>query len=298
MKTDPFQPRTWKLAHGKSLELGPVARLMGILNVTPDSFSDGGKFETVENAIDRAAVMIEQGAHIIDVGGESTKPGAKSVTILSEQQRVLPVIEAIAKRFDTLISIDTYHAQTAQLAIVTGAHLVNDVWGLQFDDDMAEVISAHKAGACIMHNSRLIERDKHQVKRITRQSKRDNDQNRNQLQFLNRSISIADNAGIGHENLVLDPGFGFGKDAQDNLQLLDNLAHLHSLGLPLLAGTSRKRFTGTILAGNDTMENRDIVTSATSVIARMAGCAIFRVHDIATNKYALQLADGVINTRR
>ena len=232
------------------------------------------------------------------MGGESTKPGAKNITRLTEQQRVLPVIEAIANRFDTLISIDTYRADTAQLAIEAGAHLVNDVWGLQFDDDMAGVISAHKAGTCIMHNSRQVNGKTNVISNEPGSKNGADELIKEQLQFLHRSVSIAENAGIDKNNLVLDPGFGFGKDGNDNLQLLDNFSHLHSLGLPLLAGTSRKRFIGTILAGNDTMKNRDIVTSATSVIARMAGCALFRVHDIATNKYALQLADGVINTRR
>ena len=283
MDNNPYQPRNWHLAHGKSLELGPSACLMGILNVTPDSFSDGGKFNVTAKAVDQVALMIEEGAHIIDVGGESTKPGADAVSIEQEQQRVLPVVEALAERFDTIISIDTYHAHTADLAIKQGAHMVNDVWGLQYDDEMAGVIAKHNAGACIMHNSR--------------QRKTASNLIEDQIRFLNKSIALAKKAGIGPEHLVLDPGFGFGKVADDNLQLLDEFAELHQLGFPLLAGTSRKRFTGTMLGDNDTMENRDIVTSATSVIARMAGCAVFRVHSVAINAHALKLADAVINAR-
>ena len=283
MDINPYQPRIWQLAHGKSLGLGPCARLMGILNVTPDSFSDGGKFDATRKAVDHAALMMKEGAHIIDVGGESTKPGADAVSIEQEQQRVLPVIEALAERFDTIISIDTYHAYTADLAIKQGAHLVNDVWGLQYDDEMAGVIARHNAGACVMHNSR---------KRKTADNLIED-----QIRFLDESISIANKAEINRDNLVLDPGFGFGKSADDNLMLLDKFEELQQLGFPLLAGTSRKRFTGAVLGDNDNMENRDIVTSATSVIARMAGCAIFRVHAVAVNAHALKLADAVINAR-
>ncbi len=283
MDRNPYQPRNWHLAHGKSLELGSFACHMGILNVTPDSFSDGGKFDGRDRAVDHAALMIAEGAHIIDVGGESTKPGADAVSIDQEQQRVLPVIEAIAERFDTIISIDTYHAQTADLAIKQGAHMVNDVWGLQYDDEMAGVIAKHNAGACIMHNSR--------------ERKTADNLIEDQIRFLSKSIALAKKAGINQNHLVLDPGFGFGKSTNDCLQILDKFEELHQLGFPLLAGTSRKRFTGAVLGDNDTMEIRDIVTSATSVIARMAGCAVFRVHSVAINAHALKLADAVINAR-
>lgn len=277
-----FNSRVWQLAHGKSLELGPVSRIMGILNVTPDSFSDGGRYINLADAVDHAAKMISEGADIIDIGGESTKPGATKVDLSAEQDRVLPVIDALKDRFDVIISIDTYHATTADLAIKAGAHLVNDVRALQYDDKVASVVAKHQAGVCIMHNSR-----ERQV---------DDDLVRDQMNFLSASVSIADGAGINSSCIVLDPGLGFGKNAQENLELLGRFDRLHQLELPLLIGASRKRFTAEILEmGHDNEKTRDIVTTATSVIARMAGCSVFRVHDVAMNKHALNMADAVIH---
>ncbi len=280
---DPFFPRSWQLAHEMVLELGPVSRIMGILNVTPDSFSDGGNFITVGEAVDQAARMVDDGADIIDVGGETTKPGAIAIDRDMEQERVLPVIRSIKERFDTIISIDTYRSDTAQLALEAGAHLVNDVGGFLFDKKMASVVTRFGAGACLMHNSR----DRDVGDEIVS----------DQIEYLCRCVLTAKNSGVTDSQIVLDPGFGFGKDINDNLSLLEKFGLLQEIGFPLLAGTSRKRFTGSVLGEDDTTENRDTVTAATNVIARMAGCAIFRVHDVKTNRLALNLADAVLNTR-
>lgn len=282
-KYNPFTARAWRLAHGRSLELGPKSRIMGILNVTPDSFSDGGRFVDLELAIEQATRMIDEGADIIDVGGESTKPNADAVSEQQEQDRVLPVIEALSKKSDCLISIDTYRATTAKLALASGAHLINDVWGLQYDTEMGVLVEAAGAGICIVHNSR------------DRETKEDLVED--QTYFLNKSLKNAEQAGIKRGQIVLDPGFGFGKEvASDNLGLLNRFGELNQFELPLLAGTSRKRFTGSLLSGEDSEFNRDIVTSATSVIARMAGCQLFRVHNVAINKHALMLADAVLDS--
>lgn len=279
--TSVFDPRVWKLAHGQSLELGPKAVVMGIVNVTPDSFSDGGEAETLDKAVSRAKIMMERGAHIIDVGGESTKPGADPVSEDLEQARVLPVIEALASVPGIILSIDTYRAKTAQLAVEAGAHIVNDVWGCQKDPDMALTIKQTGAGVCAMHNGR---------ERIKL-----DDVIADQVHFLERSVIAMKRAEIDDENIVLDPGFGFAKDPQENISLLARLDELHALGFPLLIGTSRKRFIGHF-TGKDA-QARDIGTAATSVVARMKGGAVFRVHDIASNVDALAIADAVIGQR-
>lgn len=274
-----FDPRVWKLAHGRQLELGPKSVIMGIVNVTPDSFSDGGEADTVEKAVARAKAMMDEGAQIIDVGGESTKPGAEPVSAELEQKRVLPVIKALAKLPDILISVDTYRAATARLGVEAGAHIINDVWGCQKDPDMAATVKQTGAGVCAMHNGR--ERTKL------------DDVIADQRHFLDRSIEVMQTAGINTENIVLDPGFGFAKDPHENIMLLARLGELTSLGFPLLIGTSRKRFIGHF-TGKDA-QSRDIGTAATSVVARMKGGAVFRVHDISSNHDALAIADAVIS---
>ncbi len=271
------------MAHGRTLELGPVSRFMGILNVTPDSFSDGGEFASLEKALAQAEKMIAQGADIIDVGGESTRPGAQTVSEQVEQQRVLPVIEALAKRFDVCISVDTYRRGTAKNALEAGAHIVNDVHGLRENEKISGTIAQFSAGVCIMHNSR--DRDVNE------------DIISDQIEYFDQSLKTAESAGIKPEQIVLDPGFGFGKDAHVNFTILGGLEQLNATGYPFLAGTSRKRFTGEMLGSEDSRKNRDIVTSATNVIARMAGCSIFRVHEVGLNKHALQMADAVLDKR-
>lgn len=270
--------RIWRLAHGRTLALGPRAVVMGILNVTPDSFSDGGHFLDADRACAQALSMLEEGAHIIDIGGESTRPGGPPVTASEEQSRILPVIEAVA-RTGTLISVDTYRAETARLAIEAGAHIVNDVWGLQRDQDMADMVARSGAGVVIMHTSRGRDVDPDPV--------------RDQHVFLGRSLEIARKAGIVDEAVVLDPGFGFGKESADlNFALMRRFGELHALGFPLLVGTSRKRFIGHA-TGRDA-PGRDAGTAATSAILRLSGADIFRVHNVALNADALKVVDAMV----
>ncbi|MEQ1944487.1 dihydropteroate synthase [Mesorhizobium sp. VNQ89] len=276
--TQTTKHKRWHLAHGRHLDLGPKAVVMGVLNVTPDSFSDGGKFEAVESAVEQAGRMVSEGADIVDVGGESTRPGAESVTALEEQRRVLPVIEALAAEGACLVSVDTYREETARLAVKAGAHIVNDVWGLQRERGIAKVAAEAGAGLVIMHTGR----DREKLSDIIA----------DELIFLSRSLEIAEAAGIDRSHIVLDPGFGFAKDANENLDLMARFSELHAFALPLLVGTSRKRFIGH-LTGREPDE-RDAGTAATSVILRLKGADLFRVHNVAMNVDALAFADAML----
>ena len=275
--------RMWSLAHGRILELGATSIIMGILNVTPDSFSDGGVNIDPEKAVSAAKKMIDAGAAIIDIGGESTKPGAVAVDSEIEQQRVLPVIRALSDKTDAILSIDTYRADTARQAIEAGCHIVNDVWGLQKDPEMApemaDVVASTNAGVVIMHTGR--EREVL------------DDVIEDQRFFLGKSLQIAENAGISKNSIVLDPGIGFAKGTEDCLELLNRFEELHEFGYPLLVGASRKRFLGAV-TGHEAFTDRDIATAATSIVARMKGAAIFRVHDVAANLDALKVGDALL----
>lgn len=270
--------RVWQLAHGRQLELGGKARLMGILNVTPDSFSDGGEFSAVDRALAHAREMAEEGADIIDVGGESTRPGAKPVSAREEQSRILPVIEALASEGRFLISVDTYRADTAGLAVAAGAHIVNDVHGLQREPDIARLAAETGAGLVIMHTGR----DRERLADVIA----------DEFLFLTRSLEIARAAGVAEGQIVLDPGFGFAKRSEENLQLMARFKELKALGFPWLIGTSRKRLLTDIPGGD--RKARDAGTAATSVILRLKGAAIFRVHNIPFNRDALDYADAML----
>ncbi|SDB19215.1 Dihydropteroate synthase [Agrobacterium fabrum] len=269
----------WQAAHGRSLKLDGRGRIMAIVNATPDSFSDGGRYLAVDAAFSHALTCVEEGADIIDIGGESTRPGAAAVTEAEEQDRVLPVIEKLRRETDVLISVDTYRATTARLAIGAGAHIVNDVFGLQKDPDMAGVVASTRAGICIMHTGRNRQKLADVVD--------------DQFEFLNRSLEIVEAAGIALDAVVLDPGFGFAKDESENVALMARFGELAAFGLPVLAGTSRKRFIGS-LTGRDVAEERDIGTAATTAILRLAGASIFRVHNVAATRDALAIADAVL----
>lgn len=274
-----FERKTWRLAHGRSLEVGPRGVLMGILNVTPDSFSDGGRFKDDPNAaVDAALRMVEEGASIIDVGGESTRPGAASVDAAEEQRRALPVIERLVARSNCVVSVDTYRAETARLAVSAGAHIVNDVWGAQKDGGIAAVAAETGAGLCLLHTGR--ERDTLP------------DVVADQVLFLRRSLELARNAGVPEDSIVLDPGFGFGKDGAQNLELIRRFDELGAFRFPLLVGTSRKRFLRGIIGRNEA----DIATAATTALLRVKGAAIFRVHDVAANRDALAVADAALGS--
>lgn len=280
-KPEPFAAFEWRLAHGRSVTLGSRAVIMGIVNVTPDSFSDGGRLDGVEAAVKAAMRMHRQGAAIIDIGGESTRPGAAETDALQEQARVLPVIEALAGHPSMLISVDTWRADTARKAVEAGAHIVNDVWGLQKDPKIAGVIARCGAGCVIMHTGRERERNRDVIA--------------DQHAFLSVSLEIARKAGIASDRIVLDPGFGFAKEAEENLELLAGMEHLLGLGQPLLTGTSRKRFIGAVTGR--AVSRRDVATAATSVVARMKGSAVFRVHDVPKNRDALAIADAVLEAK-
>lgn len=267
------------MAHGRHLDLGDKAVVVGILNVTPDSFSDGGLFDAAETALVQARRMLGEGALVVDVGGESTRPGASAITAGEEQARILPVIEALAGSGEVLISVDTYRAETARLAVAAGAHIVNDVWGLQREPDIARIAAETGAGLIIMHTGR----DRRKLPDVIA----------DQFAFLEKSLEIARRHGIADDHIVLDAGFGFAKEtAEDNLDLMARFSELNALGFPLMAGTSRKRFIGTV-TGRDAAE-RGAGTAATSVILRLKGADLFRVHDVAINVDALAVADAML----
>jgi len=278
-----LQVSRWRVAHDRELALGAKSVIMAIINVTPDSFSDGGKYDHADTAVAHALAAIAHGAAIIDIGGESTRPGAAKVDAAEEQQRVLPVIEALRSRSDVLISIDTYRAETARLALEAGAHIVNDVFGLQKEPEIAGVIAKADAGVCIMHTGR--------------ERRKLADPIADQALFLEQSLDLAAQAGIASEQIVLDPGFGFAKETpEENFELMARFSELSRFGLPLLAGTSRKRFIGAV-TGRDAAD-RDVATAASSALLRLAGAAVFRVHNVAINRDALAVADAMLAARR
>ncbi len=264
--------------------------ICGILNVTPDSFSDGGNIKNISDALYRVEQMISEGADIIDIGGESTRPGADSVSAEEEASRVIPVIEAVVERFDVPISLDTYKSSVASLGIKAGAHMINDIWGLKYDNTMAQAIAASSdtACVCIMHNRHPIsvKGDATDYGYVDIVADVSND--------LMQSIQLATNAGIGDERIIIDPGVGFAKDVNQNLQIIESIDRLKCLGYPILLGCSRKSFIGKTL--NLDIDDRLYPTVATSVIAACKGAAFVRVHDIAPNVLAVKMAEAIINS--
>ena len=250
--------------------------IMGILNVTPDSFSDGGKYHEVDAALKRAEQMIREGAAILDVGGESTRPGYTPVSEEEEMERVLPVIEAIKQHFDIPVSVDTYKSKVAESAILAGADLINDIWGLKADAHMAEVIAKHKVACCLMHN---------------RKEAIYNDFIEDTLSDLMECITLASQAGIEKDKIILDPGVGFAKDYVQNLEVLRNLNRFHEPGYPVLLGVSRKSVIGLTL--NLPSEERLEGTLATTIAAVQQGISFVRVHDIKENYRAIQMAQAI-----
>lgn len=278
-----IQDRVWHVGQGRQVKLDRNGIIMAIVNVTPDSFSDGGQYLGHDKAVDFALKCIDDGAQIIDIGGESTRPGANTVSAEEEQARVLPVIEALSRQTDALISIDTYRASTAQLALEAGAHIVNDVHGLQREPLIADVTARAKAGLCIMHTGRG---------RDTRPDLVDD-----QRSFFESSLKLAFDAGVNPHAIILDPGFGFAKETLDDVELMARFEELHSIGYPLLVGTSRKRTMGA-LTGRTIAAERDAATAATTALLRMAGAVIFRVHNVAVTRDTLCVVDAVLNAKR
>lgn len=273
-----IQERTWSLAHGRALSLGPRALVMGILNVTPDSFSDGGRSATVDAALAAAHRMHGEGAAIIDIGGESTRPDAVPVDGEEERRRVLPVIEELSRHRGMVLSVDTYRAETARQALAAGAHIVNDINGLQ-GEDIAEVAARAGCGVVVMHNGRGRSRLPDVIA--------------DQKAYFARTLSIASGAGIDAAALVIDPGFGFGKEADENIELMARLPELADLGHPILVGTSRKRFLGHVTGRP--VDRRDGVTAVSSGILRLRGAHIVRVHDVPSSVDSLRLADAILD---
>ncbi|WP_234122411.1 dihydropteroate synthase [Clostridium hydrogenum] len=261
----------------KNFNLGERTYIMGILNVTPDSFSDGGKFNNIEKALKHAKEMLEQGADIIDIGGESTRPTHTPVPCEEEIKRVIPVIEALSKEIDIPISIDTYKGEVAELAVKAGAALINDVWGFKKDSYISKVAAKYDVPCCLMHNRA----DTNYKDFLT-----------DVLNDLNESIDIALNAGVKAENIILDPGIGFAKSYEQNLILMNNLEKLKGLNYPVLLGTSRKSMIGNTLSLPP--EERVEGTVATSVIGIMKGCDFVRVHDVLENKRACVMTDAIV----
>jgi dihydropteroate synthase len=262
----------------KEFKIGERTYIMGILNFTPDSFSDGGKFNNMDIAITHVKEMIENGADIIDVGGESTRPNHTPVEEDEEINRVIPIIKAIREKFDIPISIDTYKAKVAEKAIEAGANLINDIWGFKKEKAIAKIAAKYNVPCCLMHN---------------RENKDYENLMEDILKDLKESIKIAKDAGIKDENIILDPGIGFAKTYDQNLEVMNNLERFKELDYPILLGTSRKSMIG--LALNLPVEQRVEGTVATTVIGIMKdACDFVRVHDVLENSRAARMTDAII----
>lgn len=259
---------------------------MGILNITPDSFSDGGKFSSEDSALFHCERMINEGADIIDVGGESSRPGSDRVSAEEEIERILKIVEKINSRFQICLSVDTYKPKVALEVLKSGADIINDITGLSVSDDIARLTNEYGAGLCLMH----MKRDPKIMQSYTEYD----DIIVEIKDFLKNSILKAMNAGMKKEALILDPGIGFGKDIIGNKTILSQLRSFMDLGCPLLIGTSRKSFIGEI-NGKD-VNNRLNGTLASNVIAYINGARIFRVHDVQENKDSLFVASEILNS--
>lgn len=260
--------------------------IMGILNVTPDSFSDRGEFFKVEDAVRRGIKMAEEGADIIDVGGESTRPRSEPVAIEEELSRVIPVIEALSKEIDIPVSIDTYKSEVAKGALEAGAEMINDISALRFDPKMKEVVAEYQVPIVLMH-----------IKGTPKNMQENpyyEDVIKEIIEYLKESIALARDAGIKRENIVIDPGIGFGKRLEDNLNILKNLKKFSILNCPILVGPSRKSFIGRIL--DLPVEERLEGSLAALAVAIMNGANIVRVHDVKESKRVAGLVDAILRT--
>jgi dihydropteroate synthase len=251
--------------------------IMGILNATPDSFSDGGSFNHIESAVARAHEMVEQGADIIDIGGESTRPGGEKVSLEEELNRVIPIIKAVSNQVRIPISVDTYKAEVARQAIDAGAHIINDVWGGKADSEMAQVAAKYEVPVILMHN---------------RHNRNYDDFYRDVLNDLFESITMMKAAGVKDHNIILDPGIGFAKNLTENIQMMRDLDKLVDTGYPVLLGTSRKSMIGQVLdlPVNERLEG----TGATICFGIQKGCQIVRVHDVKEISRMAKMMDALI----
>ncbi|MBC2722150.1 dihydropteroate synthase [Desulfosporosinus sp.] len=266
---------------GKELTLGERTLVMGILNVTPDSFSDGGRYTSIENAISLAECMVEEGVDIIDVGGESTRPNYAGISAEEEWNRLEPVLKTLLERVTVPISVDTYKASVAAKALEVGAHIINDVWGLQKDPDMARVVGDYQVPVIVMHNQ-----DGTSYQHLMGDI----------LSFLQKSIELAEAQGLSGDQIIVDPGIGFGKTTEQNLEVMARLAEFKTLGHPVLLAASRKSMIGNTL--NLTVDERLEGTLATSVLGVVSGVDIIRVHDVKANLRTIRMSDAIVRGQK
>lgn len=262
----------------QEFELGKRIYIMGILNVTPDSFFDGGKYTDLKCAQDRVKKLIDEGADIIDIGGESTRPGYEKISDAEEIARIVPVIQLIKKNFSIPVSVDTYKSVVAEAALQAGADMINDIWGFMYDEAMADVVARYHVPVCLMHN-----RDNTEYKDYPSEVWKD----------LEKSLAVAQKHGIKKEKIILDPGIGFAKTYEQNLQMMKHLENLCQKGYPVLLGTSRKSMIGITL--DLPVTERVEGTLATSVIGAIKGCDFVRVHDVKENLRALRMAEAILH---
>lgn len=277
--------RSTQFLYSQPLRVGPYelplhrrTLVMGILNVTPDSFSDGGRYNRVDRALEHAHRLVKEGADILDVGGESTRPGASPVSLEEELERIIPVIELLVKEVDVPISVDTYKAEVARQALAAGAHLINDIWGLKHDPQMANVVAQFDVPVIIMHN---------------REEARYDSLIPDMIFDLMESVAIARQAGIRQERIILDPGIGFAKSYEDNLVVMRHLERFVQLGYPVLLGTSRKSMIGQTLdlPATERIEG----TAATVAVGITKGCRIVRVHDVREMVRVCRMTDAILS---
>ncbi len=262
---------------GKSFDTDNHTYIMGILNATPDSFWDGGRRNTLDSMLFYAQEMINDGADIIDIGGESTRPGYTQLSDEEEISRIYPVIEAVKSRFDIPVSVDTYKSSVFKAAYEAGADMLNDIWGLKYDNIIAGEAARAKVPCCLMHNRKEAVYEDYLI-----ELKKD----------LQDSINIAKSAGISDENIILDPGVGFGKTYEHNMMIMNHLEMLNDLGYPVLLGTSRKSMIGLTL--DLPLDQRLEGTLATTVMGVMKGCSFVRVHDVKANKRAVMMTEAIL----
>lgn len=261
---------------GHEFETDRRTYIMGILNVTPDSFSDGGKYNRIDEAMRYTQQMIEEGADIIDIGGESTRPGYELLGAVQEIERVVPVIEKIKSEFDIPVSLDTYKGEVAKAGIAAGVDMVNDIWGLKYGDDLAGILAESGLPCCLMHNRRNAS-----YKNFMQEVASD----------LADTLFLAQQAGIEANKIILDPGVGFAKSYEQNLEVIRCLEELHMFGCPLLLGTSRKSVIGQTLGLP--VEERLEGTLATTALAVMKGCSFVRVHDVKENARVIKMVEAI-----
>ena len=261
----------------KIFDINSNTYVMGIMNITPDSFSDGGQYNTLDKALKHGERLVNEGADILDIGGESTRPGHVQISAEEEIDRIKPIIKGLKKEFDIPISIDTYKSQVARIALDLGADMVNDIWGLKYDYDIAKLVNEYQVPVCIMHNRKNTD----YVDFIS-----------DTLQDLSDSIIIAKEAGISDNQIIIDPGVGFAKSYENNLEVIKKLDRYKTLGYPILLGTSRKSVIGLTL--DLPFEERVEGTLVTTVMAVMTGCAFVRVHDVKENVRAIQMTKAIM----